>query len=217
LISLKVLSRLFRHQGSATHLAEALMNPVLILVALVLAVAVVQSVLRSPSESEQRLEALEQRREALEQRVDALAQRLDELALASSSAGEPDQAEPSTPSAADGAVDWRHAEALQGQPLRVAAEHFDARRGRLELLLEITSPLPDAERWRAQPGQPVPLILTARDAIGEAIITRPMTLLRGPSLEPGAYLHLGAELTDAAADRVRVIQVDRAAAIRSSD
>jgi len=179
------------------------MNPVLILIAVVLAVAVAQSIVRSPSESEQRLEALEQR-------VDALAQRLDELALASSSAGQPDQAEPSTPSAADGAVDWRLAEALQGQPLRVAAKHFNARRGRLELLLEITSALPDAERWPAQPGQPVPLILTARDALGEKIVTRPMALLRGPSVEPGAYLHLGAELPEGVADRIKVIHVDLA-------
>jgi len=89
----------------------------------------------------------------------------------------------------------------------IAAQTFDQRGARIEVLLEIKAPLADANAWPRQPGLQVPVTLIARDSNGAVATEQPLTLIRGASQAPGAYLHLGAELSEQIADRVQVIEL----------
>jgi hypothetical protein len=106
-------------------------------------------------------------------------------------------------------VEWRLGAALSGEPLRVTATELDKQRGVVDLLLKIEAPLPDSAAWPREPGRPVPVVLRAEDATGATLAELPMVLVRGPSLEPGAYLHLRAVLPERAGDRVRLLRIQR--------
>lgn len=185
------------------------MNRGTLLIALVLGTAVILAISRSSGGLQERLGTLEQRIQILSQRYDDLAQRYDELA----SALRPDatQQEAASASQEDAQLIWRLADGLQGRPLRVAAKDFDQERGRVEVLLEIKAPLGNAGEWPHEPGQPLPLIVVANDATGAVAAERPMTLVRGSSLEPGAYLHAAAQLPASVIDRVRLVRIEPAA------
>ncbi|MCF8004522.1 MAG: hypothetical protein K9L32_10010 [Chromatiaceae bacterium] len=147
----------------------------------------------------------------LEARTELLTKRLADLEQAAQAAV-PSTNQPATTTAAtskDSGVDWRLGAGLQGDPLRVAAQTFDQRRGRIEVLLEIKAPLPDADAWPRQPGLQVPVVMIARDSSGAVAAEQALTLIRGASQEPGVYLHLGAELSEQTADRVQVIELHR--------
>jgi hypothetical protein len=181
------------------------MKPVILFAALLLALILIQSVSRTSAAPDTDMAA---RLAQLEARTELLTQRLAQIEQAAPLMDQPAAATPMTTAAStDSAVDWRLGVGLQGEPLRVAAQTFDQRRGRVELLLEIKSPLADAAAWPRQPGMEVPVILVARDSSGEVAAEQPMTLLRGPSQEPGAYLHLGTEFSEQTADRVRVLEL----------
>ncbi|MBK5940970.1 hypothetical protein [Halochromatium roseum] len=184
------------------------MKPVILFAALLFALILIQSVSRTSDAPDPnvaaRLAQLEARTELLTQRL----ARIEQAAQAVPLTGQPAAATPfTTVGSKDSAVDWRLGVGLQGEPLRVAAQTFDQRRGRVELLLEIKSPLADAAAWPQQPGLEVPVILVARDSSGEVAAEQPMTLMRGPSQEPGAYLHLGTEFSEQIADRARVLEL----------
>jgi hypothetical protein len=127
----------------------------------------------------------EERIELLEAKLQALTERVTVLEDQVAGAG--------TASADDGVV-WQLGPGLGGRPLRVSHKSLDAAHGVVELLLEITAPLADPARWRVGVEAPVALTLRA-PAGGERRL--PMTLLRGAKLEPGAHLHLFAEIAPA--------------------
>lgn len=186
------------------------MKPVILFVALLSAVILIQSFSRTSADLAPdlaaRLELLEERTELLTKRL----ARMEQAAQAFPSTDQPAVEKTATTAASmDSAVDWRLGAGLEGDPLRVVAETFDQRRGRIELLLEITSPLLDANAWPRQAGLQVPVIMIARDNSGAVAAEQPLTLLRGPSQEPGDYLHLGVGLSEQTADRVQVIELRR--------
>lgn len=184
------------------------MKPAILFVALLLAVILIQSFSHTSAELDPDLAA---RLAQLEARTELLTKRLARVEQAAQAAHPTDQlaaAKPATTATSMGSpVDWRLGAGLQGEPLRVAAQTFDQRRGRVEVLLEIKAPLADADAWPRQPGLQVPVIMIARDSSGVVAAEQPLTLIRGASQEPGAYLHLGAELSEQTADRVQVIEL----------
>ncbi|MCF7994195.1 MAG: hypothetical protein K9L88_05090 [Chromatiaceae bacterium] len=186
------------------------MKPAILFVALLFAVILIQLFNRPSADPDADLAA---RLALLEARTALLTERLAQLEQEVQLTPSADQPAAATAVAAvtskDSAVDWRLGAGLQGDSLRVAAQTFDQRRGRVEVLLEIKAPLADADAWPRQPGLQVPVIMIARDNSGAVAAEQPLTLMRGPSQEPGAYLHLGAELSEQTADRVQVIELRR--------
>lgn len=149
--------------------------------------------------------------DALEARTAGLAAQLARLEQASTP---PPQAE--VPASAAGpmtvSAGWRLGPGLGGDPISIVEKTFDERSGRVEALLRIEAPLSDIDAWPRLPGQPVPILLEARDSSGAIAFSQPMTLLRGTSLEPGAYLHIGADLPPRVASRVAFMELGRTAA-----
>ncbi len=82
-------------------------------------------------------------------------------------------------------------------PLRVTHKEFDRDRGRVDLLLQITAPLQDPEHWDAV-GSEVPVMLRLRGADGVEQV-QAFTLARGNRIEPGAFVHLIADIDPARA------------------
>jgi hypothetical protein len=136
-----------------------------------------------------RIELLEAKLQALTERVAAL---------------EADRGQPAA--ARGGEVVWLLAEELRGRPFRIAHKALDVDDGRLELLLQITEPVPGADRWIL--GGPAPIRLTLRAADGRERLLY-MTLLRGASFEPGRHLHLLAEMSPAAAAAASEILIEQ--------
>jgi hypothetical protein len=170
----------------------------LAIVALLLAAITIQFLSTRNGESHARLAALEARTELLETQLAQLEKRLqsDEPATSANAA-----------SSNERTVDWRLGSGLDGMPLVVAEKTFDQRRARVDVLLQIKGALSDAADWPRQPGQDVPIRLTARDVTGTVVLDRSMTLLRGASQEPGAYLHLITEFPEQTVHRVSVIDL----------
>ena len=140
---------------------------------------------------EERILLLEAKLNALTERVQAL-----EGATAPEAASQPDNT----------GVAWPFGAAVSGTPLRVSHKSFDINKGRLDLLLEITAPLPDAAAWRT--GNPSPLAVTLRSPAGTNR-TLPMTLLRGARLEPGGQLHQAADMEPALTAAATQLQIHR--------
>jgi hypothetical protein len=139
----------------------------------------------------ERIELLEAKLRALTARVAAL-----EASPGNAAAPEP-----------GGGIAWVLDNDLRGRPFRIAHKALDLDDGRVELLLQITEPVPSAERWIA--GGPAPIRLTLRTPEGGERRFY-MTLLRGRSLEPGGHLHLLAELEPALAAGASQIVVEHA-------
>jgi hypothetical protein len=155
-------------------------------------------------------EQLLARIDALEARTAGLAAQLTHLEQASTP---PPQAEAQASAAGPIKVSagWRLSPGLGGDPISIVEKTFDERSGRVEALLRIEAPLSDIDAWPRLPGQPVPIQLEARDTGGAIALSQPMTLLRGTSLEPGAYLHIGANLPPRVASRVGFMELRRTA------
>ncbi|KAA6182974.1 hypothetical protein F2Q65_16760 [Thiohalocapsa marina] len=135
----------------------------------------------------------DERLSELERQVSALAQRV--MAL------ENDRGATTLPPT-DGIV-WQVGDALGNGVLKIAYKQFDPTSGRLEMLLQITAPLQEPERWTAV-GAEVPLTATLRSADGSEI-SQAFRLARGGSTEPGAHLHLIAEIDPARAAAARQV------------
>ena len=138
----------------------------------------------------ERIELLEAKLRALTARVTAL-----EASQGNAVAPEP------------GGIAWVLGDDLRGRPFRIAHKALDLDDGRVELLLQITEPVPAAERWIA--GGPAPILLTLRTPEGGERRLY-MTLLRGRSFEPGSHLHLLAELDPAVAAGASQIVIEHA-------
>jgi hypothetical protein len=170
--------------GARHAAADALRLSALLLLA---AVALPAAAEQTP---EERIELLEARLQALSARVAALEATADQPAAAER-----------------GEVAWLLGEDLRGRPFRIAHKALDVDGGRLELLLQITEPVPGTERWL--PGGPAPIRLTLRAPDG-AERHLYMTLLRGASFEPGKHLHLLAEMDPAVAAAASQIVIEHA-------
>jgi hypothetical protein len=138
----------------------------------------------------ERIELLEAKLRALTERVAAL---------------EADQGDAVAPE--PGSIAWVLGDDLRGRPFRIAHKALDLDNGRVELLLQITEPVPAAERWI--PGGPAPVRLTLRTPDGGERRLY-MMLLRGRSFEPGRHLHLLAEIDPAVAAGATQIVVEHA-------
>lgn len=154
------------------------------------------------------VEGVTEPQQALEQAVARLTQRLEELERSVQTAVE-EQEGGSTAAAQETGVEWRLAPGLTGTPLKTVETRFDRRRGTVDLLLRIEAPLPDADAWPRESGRSVPLTLTCEDATGSLIAELPLILVRGLSREPGAYVHVRAQLPAEVSDRVRLIRIAR--------
>ena len=166
---------------------------------MLVAALLLQACGREPNALETRLAAVEARLERLAMEVEALREPPAPTASAPN---------PSAPASGNAeAVAWHFGPKLDGEPLRVAAETLERAHDRVELLIEIKTPLATAAGWPRAPGAPTPLVVIARDSAGAVIAELPMTLLRGSRLEPGAYLHLGAQLPAQTGARVNLLEV----------
>lgn len=180
------------------------MGAIPVLSSMLVAALLLQACGREPDALETRLAAVEARLERLALEIEALREPPAPTASA------PNPSAPTTSSTGGdraAAVTWRFGPKLDGEPLRVAAETLDRAHDRVELLIEIKAPLAVTEAWPRAPGAPTPLVVIARDNTGAVIAERPMTLLRGSRLEPGAYLHLGAQLPAQAGAWVNLLEV----------
>ncbi|MGB5736483.1 MAG: hypothetical protein WBM40_18780 [Thiohalocapsa sp.] len=137
---------------------------------------------------------MDQRMLELEARIRTLSERVDVLERRAVTAET--GAESAMARGADGVV-WKLDPGVTDSPLRVTHKTFDRKRGQLDLMLEITAPLQQPQRWGAV-GSPVPVRLRLRAADGDEYV-QALTLARGKRLEPGAFVHLHADIDPARA------------------
>jgi len=100
-------------------------------------------------------------------------------------------------SATAAGIVWTLDARVTDSPLRLTHKEFDRNRGRVDLLLQITAPLEHPERWD-EVGTEVPLMLRLRGADGVEL-AQAFTLARGNRLDPGAFVHLIADIDPARA------------------
>lgn len=144
-----------------------------------------------------RLDGLEARLEGLTRRVQALESLLKESGSAATAA-------PSV----KGAPTWEPDEYSGSSPFQVVQTSLDRESGRAELLLEVVAPIPDLAAWAAVPrGDAVPLTLRASEANGGPASEISLHLERATRLDPGARLHLSAQLEPEIAQRARTIRI----------
>jgi hypothetical protein len=128
------------------------------------------------------------RLETLEQRVDDLMRRLQQL----ESGTGPSVSTSAPPKAGD--IHWAFDAALSRGPFNVTHQSFDRGSGRFDVLLKIVAPIPDPLPWQVEAGAPVPVVAKVGLADGTASETLVFRLARGPKLDPGAVLHLEAQV-----------------------
>jgi hypothetical protein len=146
---------------------------------------------------ETRLDGLEARLEALTRRVQAIEGVLKE-----------GTADLSTPAAAKGEPVWTFDDYLEGTPLRVLQRNLDRDSGRLDLLLDVVSPLPDPAQWQElRKGTPVPLAITLWPVGDGAGYPIRLLVERATSIAPGSRIHLHAQVPADEARLVRKIRV----------
>ena len=145
----------------------------------------------------------DQRLSKLEGQVQSLTRRLALLERRTATAEPRDDAEP-----ADGIV-WTIGPDLDGGAFSVSQKTLDKNRGEVDLLLRINAPIEHPARW-SEPGKEVPITLTLRTAAGIEKHTR-FKLARATRLEPGAHLHIRADIDPAMAAAVRQMIIGLAA------
>ena len=128
------------------------------------------------------------RLQALEQRVDELTRRLQQLESGASSGGSV-----SAPSKT-GDIHWSFDAALSRDPFNITHQSFDRGSGRFDVLLKVVAPIPDPTPWQVPSGAPVPVVARIGLADGTASESLVFRLARGPRLEPGAILHIEAQV-----------------------
>jgi hypothetical protein len=126
------------------------------------------------------------RLQALEQRVDDLVRRLQQL---ESGAG---ASAPAAPKPGD--IHWSFDAALSRGPFNVTHQSFDRGSGRFDVLLKVVASIPDPRPWQVAIGSPVPVVAKVGLADGTASESLVFRLARGPKLDPGAILHLEAQV-----------------------
>lgn len=148
-----------------------------------------------------RIDGLEARLEGLTRRVQALETLLKESVLSGSKAAAP-KGEPT----------WELDTYVRESPFQVIQRSLDRETGRVDLLLNVTAPIPDQAAWAGlEKGAPVPLLLTPD--LGEASPASPLPLRleRATRLEPGSRIHVSLQLEPGVAKRIHQIQVSHAA------
>lgn len=152
--------------------------------------------------TETRIDGLEARLEGLSRRVQAL-----ETLLKESGPGVGGVAAPK------GEPSWELDDYSREAPFQVIQRSLDRETGRVDLLLSVTAPIPDAALWTSlEKGSPVPLLVTPDLGDGVAASPLPLRLERGKRLEPGARLHVSAQLEPSVAKRVRQLRIGHATA-----
>lgn len=153
-------------------------------------------------DSETRIDGLEARLEGLTRRVQAL-----ETLLKESGPGVGGVAAPK------GEPGWELDDYSREAPFQVIQRSLDRETGRIDLLLSVTAPIPDAALWtNLEKGSPVPLLVTPDLGDGAAASPLPLRLERGTRLEPGARLHVSTQLEPSVAKRVRQLRIGHATA-----
>ncbi len=148
------------------------------------------------------IEGLEARLEGLTRRVQALETLLKESGRGSASAPAP-KGEPT----------WDLDDYSRSSPFQLIQRNLDRKNGRVDLLLDVIEPIPDLRDWATVPrGEPVPLQLTPDTGDAGASIPVALRLERATRFEPGARVHLSAQLEPSVAKRVRQIRVAHAPA-----
>ncbi len=144
-----------------------------------------------------RLEGLEVRLEALTRRVQALETVLKEMGPGSGGAA-----------TREGEAVWEFDAYIEETPFNVLQRSFDRKTGRVDLLLDVVAPVPDADHWASKArGAPVPVTLTADRGDGDTGQTQPLRLERASQIVPGARLHVSAALDPADAKLVRRLRI----------
>jgi hypothetical protein len=104
-------------------------------------------------------------------------------------------------------VQWSFDLNLSQEPFNVTHQSFDRASGRFDLLLKVVAPIRDPKTWQVAPGAPVPVVAVLTLADGTANESVVFHLARGPKLDPGAKLHLKAEIATEQAAAVRGVSV----------
>lgn len=125
---------------------------------------------------------------SLEQRVEELTHRLERLE------SEADSRDSMSATAKPGDIHWRFDAALSRGPFNVTHHSFDRGSGRFDVLLKVVAPIPDPLPWQVAIGAPVPVVAWVGLADGTASESLVFRLARGPKLDPGAVLHLEAQV-----------------------
>jgi hypothetical protein len=146
-------------------------------------------------DADTRLEALEARLESLTRRVAALEELLNDAP--------PDQLGAPRQS---GEPAWELDDYTGNAPFRVLHRSLDRDTGRVDLLLDVTAPVPDLALWDSiAAGDPVPLVIAIEP--GQEIGETPLRLERATRFDPGARVHVSTELPPGQAATVRVMRV----------
>lgn len=152
---------------------------------------------------------LETRIDGLEARLEGLTRRVQALETVLKESG-PDSARTAAPK---GEPSWELDDYSRESPLQVVQRDLDRETGRVDLLLSVTGPIPDAAAWSSlEKGTPVPILITLDLGGGATGDPLPLRLERATSLEPGSRIHLSAQLEPGVAKRVHQIQVTHGAA-----
>jgi hypothetical protein len=146
---------------------------------------------------------IEQRLEALERQVETLSSRMQAIERNASVSAQPPQAA----ALSTDHVVWTFEEYVDASPFKVSHKSFDRKSGSVELLLLITAPLEQPDRW-SKVGRSVPIALRHRAADGTEG-TAKFSLKRGTRLEPGARLHIGTQLEPAMAASAYHLKIGR--------
>lgn len=146
-------------------------------------------------DADTRLEALEARLESLTRRVAALEALLKDTP--------PDRLGTSKQS---GEPAWELDDYTGTAPFRVLHRSLDRDTGRVDILLDVTGPVPDLALWDSvAAGDPVPLVI-AFDPGPDGGETQ-LRLERATRFDPGARVHVSAELPPDRAATVRMLRV----------
>ena len=147
-----------------------------------------------------RIEGLEARLEGLTRRVQALETLLKESSPGMGAAW-PVEGEPT----------WELDDYSRINPFQVLQKHLDRQNGRVDLLLDVAAPIPDLGDWDSVTrGEVVPLMLIVDTGDGGAIAPVNLRLERATRFDPGARLHLNAQLEPGIAERIRRIRIAHA-------
>ena len=156
--------------------------------------------LASPALPSPAQESIEQRMLEMEARLRTLSDRVDMLERRAVTAKTETTTSATTgtgTSATAAGIIWTLDARVTDSPLRVTHKEFDRDRGRVDLLLQITAPLQDLERW-GEVGGEVPVMLRLRGTDGVEQVQN-FTLARGNRIEPGAFVHLVTDIDPARA------------------
>lgn len=142
-----------------------------------------------------RLDALEARLEALTRRVQAMESVLKETGQSAAA-----------PAIPKGQPLWESDDYSDGEPLRVLKSSLDRASGRLDVLLDVVTEIPDPEHWtNLNRGASVPLTVSLTPAPGDAQSPLRLRVERAGSIVPGSRIHVTGQIPPDLARQVRKI------------